>query len=287
MVSEQYNVLKKIQTLKKGKYSDVYLLDDGRIFKQFHRIEFDLCRQSDLNLEQKILKTDKIRKTPEINLPLTAVYDGSVFVGYTCKKEPGVTYSTFVSNLNREQLVDLNMYAYLYNKLETAVVKGWHRDMCFPDLIGPNFLIDKDLNVSLIDFDGIQYGNYVSSSISSAIVGGDIYSSKYRNGKLWTKELDKKSLMYMYFWMIFKINLRNVGIPSFSGTIMSLADFFEGIGLEEPEIYEKVRCTISFCEKGALLGEDVWYIAENYDLKIVEDEEMYCGFARKLVKKKK
>ena len=132
--------------------------------------------------------------------------------------------------------------------------------------------MDNKGNVQFIDYDGLQIGGHRALSISTSL--GDptkLINTKYGTSDLFfTKELDKKSSIILYFLTAFNVNLNTVGIinPD-TGTPITLDDVFEIIKLDDPDVCHKVWKTFQDDQQNEFLGDDVFRLADKYDVKIL------------------
>ena len=98
-----------------------------------------------------------------------------------------------------------------------------------------------------------------------------MFSKKYRNQEkqLFKKDLDIKSLIYLYFLTTFNIDLNKVGqINPFTRQPISLEEIFNCINLEDVDIMHKVWKIYQENIPNEYLGEDVYKLAENYQIEI-------------------
>ena len=265
MICEQYNTFKIKKTISDGKISMVLELDDGRYFKAISRDFIDYYKKNGMSIEDKILASEEIKGIPEIVLPSTAVYIGDRFCGYTLEKVEGLSYPEYVKNFKTKDVLDLEKLTKIYCNIENVVKKGWEQDLVFPDLLnGRNVIFDKDDNVKLIDFDGIQYKNYVADTVSF-VLSDMVKNPKFFDRGLWTREMDKKSLMYIYFSVVYGVGLSRVG-SVFRGEAITMQSVYDTIALEDDRICEKVNATMSDNHEGFLIGKDACRIAQEYRL---------------------
>jgi len=116
-------------------------------------------------------------------------------------------------------------------------------------------------------------GKHKSTCISTSLGDSDEYLKipKYcdKNG-LFTKELDKKSLIIFYFLTAFNVDLNKVGkIEPISGEMMTLETVFDCIKLDDYDICHKIWKIFQDQEPNEYLGADVIRIAEKYDMKVI------------------
>lgn len=259
-------------------FNSVFLLSDGSVLKLF---KHDILIQS-LRLEQKILTSKPIFNVPEIVVPNRAVYLSDKFVGYTMDRVDGIDYNTRDNRYSLSDRANLNMYATIHSKLEDVVKRANKEGMVFPDLCTcDNIFIDKNANYKLIDYDGIQIGNFVTPFLSTSL-GDDLqyeipkYSKKTH---LFTSELDKKSLIILYFLSTFNVNLETININK----NITLDDIFNCINLKDDDIKHKVWKCYQPNLDNEFLGDSVFKLAEENNMLIKP-----CGpaYIKRLVKKK-
>lgn len=82
-----------------GETSQIFLLQNGKILKLFVPMYLSLMKIININLEQKILSSERITLPKEIVKPEIAVYDGINFIGYTMERAKGINYNTRDKNL--------------------------------------------------------------------------------------------------------------------------------------------------------------------------------------------
>ena len=210
---------KIVKIIKKNKLATVYLLNDGKIFKKFcpEWIEFS-CRKFS-NMESRILDADKFSNNSNLLLPSQIVYclDGNqeFFVGYIMEKLNSISLDSFIDSFMMEKHLNLKIFNDIYINLMNIIKK--YDSIVFPDLCSKdNIFIDpKTFNIQLIDYDGFQVFNKSSGVISDMI---SLDRTNWENSKyvymncnfLYTKNLDIRSLIMLYFYYTFNINLFSV-----------------------------------------------------------------------------
>lgn len=259
----------------------VFRLKDGRFLKQYNREYLSQTMMFYISIEDKILDS-AYRKLPDsIKRPEVAVYNGDCFWGEISSAAKGVSYGVWEQQLNDEQLTDLGMYADVYSGLE-GIVKSTP-DIIYPDICSYDniFISDNGKRVELIDYEGLQVGDYPSFSMSSALGDSEFYDSSKKycsrvNGimPLYTKELDKRSLIFFYFRTVFNIDLRLVDQYG-----IDLDTFFNAINLNDQDVTHKVWKLFQENEENEWLDNDVFRIAEDYKMKVLRNG------ARMLVRK--
>ena len=142
------------------------------------------------------------------------------------------------------------------------------KDIVFPDLCTTENIFVNGNKVSFIDYDGLQIGSHISSSISSLL--GDqkkILIPKYydANSQLFKANLDKKSLIILYFITVFNIDLSH-SIDLNNVNDSDFLQLFETLNLEDQDIQEKIWKAFQPTGNNDFLGDDVFKIAEKYKL---------------------
>lgn len=264
--------LGRVEKISVSDTSDVYRLGNGSVLKLFQPEVIMLSKLVGVDIEGKILAAKPIKSSPEILVPTSAIYDDSRnFIGYTMPMAKGVDYNKIEENLTYSQREDLGRYGRIHNKLESIIKKN--QNIVFPDFCTcDNIFIDDKENIKFIDYDGLQVDKFKSLSTSTSLGDFNSYNnSKYiDNSGLFTKELDKKSLIILYFLSAFNINLNRVGsrIPGTSVDV-TLDMVFEYINLDDPDICHKVWKLFNDKENNEYLGDDVFNLADKYEMKIV------------------
>ena len=84
-------------------------------------------------------------------------------------------------------------------------------------------------------------------------------------------------LIYLYYLTTFQVGLHNVGkFNPYTGKNFTLDDVFNFIGLDDPDVCHKTWKLFQADQPNDYLGDDVFKVAEKYDLKIVgRNDSMY------------
>lgn len=270
-----------------GSKSKVYSLSNGKLLKLYEDSYLECERMFGINTEEKILDSQKREMPIEIIRPEAAIYDGKRFKGEFITPASGVSFTNWVKQLDYKECRNLEMYANIFNRLE-SIVKSTP-DIVYPDICNYDniFVSDNGRKVELIDYEGLQVGIYPTLSFSSAL--GDVSqynnSSKYCRGlapgslaRLYTKELDIRSLIYFYFRVVFDVDLNIVAQNvSYLDDMLGLIEM--QTNLNDPDIMHKIWKLFQKKEENEYLGDDVFRIAENYNLDI------YPSGVRRLIRK--
>lgn len=265
--------------------SAVYRLRDGSILKVFDQKYLGAMKLIGVDFEKKILDAKRIPNAKEILIPTAAAYMKDRFVGYTLPQAKGINYNEFDDRLTLADRMSLEGYAKRHHNIESVLVRA--TDVIFPDLgTCDNIFFDEKLNPQFIDYDGLQVGEHQSHVMSLALGRQEqYYTPKYWNGKLFNKNLDKRSSIFLYFVSAFNVNLATVGrINPYTGEMVTVDTIFEAINLDDPDVCHKVWKLFQENEDNEFLRDDVFRIAEKYDMRVVaRRKDGLC--VKKLIKK--
>lgn len=255
----------------------IYMIDGNSVLKKFDTRYLVSMSDSDYDIEDKILNTSDFVFDSNIVVPDSCVYSNCNFIGYTMPFIEGLPILDYVND--DMSLSDLTN---LYFKVEEVVKRN--SDIVFPDLLSyGNIMIDSNNDVRFIDFDGLQVMNYDTPVLSSGLGNRDIYDhTKYKNGSFYTKQLDIKSLLYLYFSIVFAYPMEDFDCyMSVSSRKEYLCKLFEYLGIDDCELFDKV-CKLYSCDDNEYLGDTALRISELYDLDVVNDGNSYI---KRLVRK--
>lgn len=277
---------KKLHT---GQISEIYLLSDGRIFKFFNPNLIEFFKKINCDIEKKVVDSFGLKINSKIKRPLEVIYLDGKFCGYIMDRARGISFNEFDSRASLNDRGNLERYALIHSNLE-QIVKGESK-IVFPDLLTcDNIYIDENLGIELIDYDGFQVGNNPTVAISTSLGDQDklMTMPKYYNPKtrLFTKELDIKSLVHLYFLDVFNIDLNKVGqVSPFTGEKVTFDEIFELINLDDYDVMNKVWKVFQDGYKNEYLGEDVFDIANTYKMEVRENPLCKGAYVKKLRRK--
>ena len=166
----------------------------------------------------------------------------------------------------------MHRYFEIYRKIEELIIKANKKDIVLPDLCTlDNIIITPNGDVEFIDYDGMQIGKYDKVLGLSTSLGDPI---KYLTSKKFssfpyhlTKELDKTSLTILMFLCIFGIDLTKIGVINpVDGKAITLKDTFDFLGIDDIEFMNKVEANLSLDKAGSFLTNDLYRIANNYNM---------------------
>lgn len=273
MLKENIKDLRVVGEVKRCEYSQVLRLADGRLAKVISPFVFMLYMGVGASLERKIMDADSIVGMDELYKPTSALYSNGVFTGYTMLENKGIDFNKHDDLLTIRDRADLHRYALIHSQLEKIVKKGHmqSKKIIFPDIATcDNIYLDSKNNVSLIDYDGLQVGDNITVSYSTNLGHDSKYENpKYKHGNLFTEELDKTSLMILYFLDAFNVDLKVIGQRDpRNGKIITVKDFFDIMGFYDERIIRKVEKTLSSTEEGEYLEDDLFRLAEEYKMNV-------------------
>ena len=258
--------------MSQSEMARVVSLSDGSILKIFDPSMLGFMGLIGIDMEKKINDAKPIAGSPEILVPTAAAYSqNGTFMGYTVNRARGIDYNTHDDRFTIARREDLHMYAKEHDRAEAVLRRN--PNIVFPDFCTcDNMFIDEAGNFQFIDYDGLQVGPHRSLSFSTSLGDAGLYFSdpKYcRNGHF-TKELDKKSSIVLYFLTAFNVDLNKVGMVNpVTGTAVTLDDLFYAIGLDDPDLCHKVWKTFQRNQHNEFLGDTVYDIAEKYDMHVL------------------
>lgn len=261
-----------------------YLSKENQILKVFKKEYLSLLQILGINLEEKILLSEKINISPNIAKPINIVYDNNNFIGYTmefCKEK---TFNQWDEQLTLTEREDLYKYAKIHHNLEQTVKES--KDIVIPDLCTcDNILVRKNGTVKLIDYDGFQVKDIKTISGSTNLGNPSQYIiPKYNKNGLFTKELDKKSLIVLYFLSTFNVDLNKVGeYNPVINRVITLDDIFYNLNLFDADFNHKVWKIFQDNEQNEYLGEDMFRIADKYNMVAKQFYDNY--YIKKLIRK--
>lgn len=250
------NCAKKL-TDGKNPYTEVYLLENNRVFKLLktpffrNNAEYNhYCRFKD-DFKSKLGIADQLSSTPFLVLPEEMSIDKKDNIrgfSYDYVDIPDLS-SFFTPERSTESITEF------YIALSKVVKELYKDGVIAPDLINiGNILYDEDSKkIQLIDYEGLQIKNIHASAISQILMSPRNFvlsRSKYKdNNGLYTEELNTMSLLIGYFYCILGVNI--AGLPVFQDLIhdeyrgqisheseREIHDIFNDLGLYDEEIIE-------------------------------------------------
>ena len=261
--------LRGAKLVNRSMFGETYLLKSGdyfKLFNQFIRLELN----ADHSLERKIMQAKPILEVPEIIIPSKAVFNmQNRFVGYVIPPAEGVDFNHYDDNYTLEQRSNLVEYGEIFANMTDVVRRANAKKIVFPDLCTCDNIFINNGKISFIDYDGIQVGKHKVYAMSTSLGEQEKYcNKKYMDGDLFTSELDKTSLVYLYFLSAFNIDLNQIGkIAPGTKKRITLYEVFDILGLQDYDFMQKVYKTISADKPGEYIDEDVMRIADEYTME--------------------
>ena len=151
-----------------------------------------------------------------------------------------------------------------------------------PDIGSINNILVTKKGLYYIDYSGLQIKNIRSADLSTILINNtwsDIfYCNKYFDSDLlFTKELDKASLIYMFFYLAFRISLKNYNLENSD----KLEDtFINTFRITDANLMHKVWLLYQKDLPNEFIADYIEKLSHNY--KIVAD---YKTARRMLVRK--
>lgn len=231
--------------------SSVYKLKDGNYLKVFTD-DFVMMNESYNGnaLEKKILESEQLRLPYHIKKPSVAGYDfNGMFKGYVTPGFTGDDLSKYFHELDFFEQMLPETYTKRLRYLEKIIIDANKEGVVFPDLCSEgNVLYHPRGVLGLIDYDGLQVGDdksivYLSSALGDA---KQYENSKYKVGGIYTPQLDRKSMIILYFANAFDLNLSDVGqIDPTTGLIITVDDKMDQINMYDEDVRDLVRTAFS------------------------------------------
>ena len=299
-MKKEYIDIKKIlqkPIFNSGETANIYI-DGDYIIKIYNQFYLVISKLNNIDIEEKILSARKIETIPEIEVPVSALYDINTkqFIGIKSSYIKGITYDDFIKE-NREYESIIKDYDYF----EDIFKRAEKESIVFPDFANSkNIMVSKDRNnnktIKLIDYDSIQIGKFSSMTHATALdptINNSalmlkkeidskylIFTPKYRKGDLFTQELNIYSEYVLFFLDLLNINISQIeqAAPLLNG-ILTFDMFFQIIGLDDYDIQNKIWKLFRQNQKNEYLGNDKYTILEKYDIK-------QAGMYNKLVRKR-
>lgn len=254
---------------------NLYRLSDGSILKLFNAVYLDSYKRQNIDLKEKMLQVETIHH-PRIIVPDKMCCMDDDVVGYIRRDVSGRSFTEFFSNESDNDKVNLYRYALIHHNLESVVEEC--SDIVFPCLCDETGIyLEQDFKPYFVNFEELQHGTFRAGRVSKNLgLRTDSNDSRYLSDGLFTKNLDKMSSIYLYF-----LNTFNVDLSKFDST--SVGEVFNGLGLKDDDICHKVWSLFDKDYDNDFLGDDVFRIAEEYDMRVVFNTRTTC--VKRLVKK--
>lgn len=272
-IRDQYNFLCERQ------FSYLSVDDEkNTVCKVFEPYYINDLLDDEYDLEDMVLNGSELVESDSIIVPDAIVYSNCKFAGYLMPYFEGKC----VREYSKRNFLKLDEIVDIYKKVEKIVKES--DNIVFPDLLTDgNILINNNHDIKFIDFDGFQI-DYFTTPVFTIYLGKmEKYDgTKYKDGDYFTKQLDIKSLVYLYIWMLFGIDMdyidRYDGLNQKKVINMFIKDF-------DIQIDDLVHCITSLYDdkkENIYLGKVADVIAKEFNLKLVEENGIRV---KKLIRK--
>lgn len=265
-LKEFLNENKGYEILKRCKDTTIIKLPNGDLLKILDDELLKIISATGYNLETRLSEVEKLIGFTNFSWPTIMLEDKDIVKAYVMPYIPGVDFTDYYENI-----FDLTSYAHIHFQIENNIKDGHKVGIVFPDLCTTeNIRITDDGKVFFIDYDGLQIKQMPAVGFSDFLgTPIEVLNEKYYDNVsgLFTKELDIKSAIFLYFVDVFGVDLSVVNrINPITGRIVTLDDVFSMINLDDADIQQKVWNLFQFSIPNKFLGEDLYKLAEKYKL---------------------
>ena len=220
-VFEYKQIRDRFHVLCEKEFSFLYVDEDKKqVCKVFEPEFLESMLENGYDLEDLVLNGTELVESSDIIVPESIVYSYGSFSGYLMPYFDDKCLRSYYDNhyLHPIKIADI------YKKVEKVIKES--DNIVFPDLLTDgNILINDNHDIKLIDFDGLQV-DYFTTPVFNRYMGDKrkYDNTKYKEGNYFTKQLDIKSLVYLYIEMLFDVK-------------MEIMDYHDG--LEQKRLVEK------------------------------------------------
>lgn len=269
------NSLSGSMLLSSGFDGNLYRLSDGSVLKLFNAVYWDFYKKVIIDMEEKILHADTISH-PRIVVPDKVCYMNDYVAGYVRRDVAGKKFEDVFGNESDNDKVNLYRYALIHHNLESVLEEC--NDIVFPCLCdGTGIYFGQDFKPYFVSGEELQFAGFKAVRFSKKLaLRTDFNNPKYIQNGLFTKNLDKMSSIYLYFLNTFNVDLSKIDYNS-------LGEVFNRLGLKDDDICHKVWRLFDKDSDNDFLRDDVFRIADVYDMRVVFNTGTTC--VKTLVKK--
>lgn len=265
-LKEFLNENKRYKILKRCEDTTIIKFPNGELLKILDDELLKIISNTGYNLETRLNEVKNLTGFANFSWPTMMLEDENIVKAYSIPYIPGVDFTDYYENI-----FDLASYANIHSQIENNIKAGNNTGIVFPDLCTTeNIRITADGKVFFIDYDGLQIKQMPAVGFSDFLgTPREVLSEKYYDYKfgLFTKELDIKSAIFLYFVDVFGINLAAVNrINPETGRIVTLDEIFSIINLNDSDIQQKVWKLFQPAIANEFLGNDLYKLAEKYKL---------------------
>lgn len=280
-LKEFLNENKGYKILKRCKDTTIIKLPNGQLLKILDDELLKIISNTGYNLESRLNEVESLTDFINFPWPTIMLENKGIVNSYVIPFIPGIDFTDYYENT-----FDLMHYASIHSQIEKNIKEGNDRGIVFPDLCTTeNIRITNDNKVFFLDYDGLQIKQMPAVGFSSFLgTCQEVLQKKYYDYKtdLFTKELDIKSAIFLYFVDVFGINLAAVNrINPVTGKRITLDEIFDIINLDDVDIQQKVWKLFQPAIPNEFLGKDYYKLAEKYKLVLT----CHNDSIKKLVKK--
>lgn len=265
-LKEFLNENKGYQILKRCNDTTIIKLPNGELLKILDDELLKIISNTGYDLETRLKEVNHLTGFTNFSWPTIMLEDEGIVKAYVMSYIPGVDFTDYYDNI-----FDLTSYANIHSQIENNIKAGNEVGVVFPDLCTTeNIRIMADGKVFFIDYDGLQIKQMTAVGFSDFLgTPEEVLNKKYYDDEsgLFTKEIDVKSAIFLYFVDVFGINLAAVNrINPVTGRIVTLDDAFSMIHLDDADIQQKVWKLFQFSIPNEFLGNNLYHLAEKYKL---------------------
>ncbi len=254
------------KVLKRCQDTTIIQLSDGELLKILDDELLEMLSNTGFGLEERLDEVPNLSKNINFALPTRKLESDGIVNSYTMPYIPGVDFTDYYENIS-----DLMSYANIHSQIENNIKEGHKLGIVFPDLCTTeNIRITDEGKVVFIDYDGLQIKEIPAVGFSDLLgTPEEVLSEKYYDFEtgLFTKEIDIKSAIFLYFVDVFRINLASVNrMNPYTRKIVTLDEVFSIINLQDVDIQQKVWRLYQTSIPNEFLGDDIYKLAEKYKL---------------------
>lgn len=248
--------------------SNLYVLQDRSLYKEFKSTLLHENRHRVKYLLDKMKYAESMPKG--LIMPTSSVFDDkNRFVGYTMDRVNGINLEKHEERKSPFDKTDLYQYRYIYYKLKEIIVNSGD-NVVFPNLLDTrNIFIDNKGDLSLICFDDMQIGDiegYYGSDIEAYYGGPELRTKKYYKNGLFTKEMDIRSLTFLYFLLVFNFNLSYFSIYEDEELTEKITSAFYSLGIDDSSMVSNIENLFKEDVPNEYIDDFVDYITDEYML---------------------
>ena len=255
-------------------------IDDEKstVCKIFEPDFIEAMLDEEYDLEDMVLNGSGLVDSDSIIVPNSIVYGNKKFVGYLMPYFDGVCLRRY----SDEHFIHPIKLAEIYKKIEKTVKES--SNIVFPDLLTDgNILINGNHDIKLIDFDGLQI-DYFRTPVFTRYMGdkNKYNNTKYKDGDYFTKELDVKSLVYLYIKMLLDVELEIIDMYDGIAQKRMIDKFIKDFDIQVDDLVHCITALYDDKKDNIYLGNVVDIIGNEFFPSLVnEDGKMVKKLVRR------